>query len=682
MRNPCLGRATLRSPALAVLLTLTACRLPAIAADTPASTPASKTKTAQRIERDHPSFAAVVDQPNRPRVLLIGDSISMGYTLPVRELLRNKANVHRPAENCRSTRQTLERIDAYLGTGTWDVIHFNCGIHDLTLLDSTGKAASEKLGGKVQVPLDEYRRNLEQIVRRMKSTGATLIWGSSTPVQDSTAFRRPSDVVAYNAAADEIMKKHAIVVDDLFAAASQTKAGKPEWSDGVHFTALGYRRLAEKVAATIENAITKRQADDPKGAVPQSPPRSSAAPSEHLALAAKLLGAPHDVKAKLQEGAKRGLIEIAPVDLPVDPPGDCDHYGWPIATMTGSTIVVMHRRIPGHNPRGAGSFNEQMSYGVVLRSTNSGKTWSEPYDLRDCMKPEDRNRGGIVPLSHRAKFDPENKSTAGYKVHLHSIGATHDGAIVAINNHGVFRSEDAGQTWKHFSTALRDDTFPHQIVNLGPNLIDHAERGLLAFGNWFGDASNYNKFNNQFVVLSSADRGATWQVEEHNVGFSQYEPATLLYRDTFLMVTRDEQKKHTHVQMSWRPGEKPRMLPTNLIDPKYLDTVDFAFNPVTKRFEVVRSERYRMELWLWSMDPADWEQGNWRRECRLLACRGNFYSTADGFHPAGAVIDEKQGLQHIFIYAGHPNGPAGVFRITRTLDTPKLASFLNEESSQ
>ena len=93
-----------------------------------------------------------------------------------------------------------------------------------------------------------------------------------------------------------------------------------------------------------------------------------------------------------------------------------------------------------------------------LRSTDGGKTWSEPYDLRDCMKPEDRNRGGIVPLSHRYKFDGKNESMEGYKIHLHAIGTTRDGAVVAMNNHGVFRSEDQGKTWKHFSKALREDT--------------------------------------------------------------------------------------------------------------------------------------------------------------------------------------------------------------------------------
>jgi len=93
---------------------------------------------------------------------------------------------------------------------------------------------------------------------------------------------------------------------------------------------------------------------------------------------------------------------------------------------------------------------------------------------------------------------------------------------------------------------------------------------------------------------------------------------------------------------------------------------------VTERLELVRSERHRRQLWLWSIDPADWQRGTWHRECCLLDRKGQFYRDADGFHPAAAVIDVTGGVQHIFMYSGHPNGPAGVFRITRTLDTPKL----------
>ncbi|WP_417730159.1 polysaccharide deacetylase family protein [Rosistilla oblonga] len=394
------------------------------------------------------------------------------------------------------------------------------------------------------------------------------------------------------------------------------------------------------------------------------------APEELLALTA-------EASAQLQHAQEIGAIEIAPVHLPTDSAGDCNHLGWPIATMTGDTIVVMHRRIPGHKAKGAGSPDPEMSYGIVLRSDDGGKTWSPPYDLRDCMTSEDRLRGGVVPLSHRAKFDKSNKSTLGYKVHLHAIGTTRDGAVVAINNHGVFRSDDRGRTWKHFPKALRDDNFPHQIVNLGPRILDHPERGLMAFGNWFGEADTYHKLSNKLVTLTSADGGANWSVEEHDVGFPQYEPSVLMHENRFLSVTRDQTKVRSHKQMDWALNSPPTILDTNLKDPRLVDTVDFSFNPVTKRFEMVRSERHRMELWLWSMAPGDWGSGNWRRECRLLAREGTFYSTADGFHPAGAVIDVKRGVQHVFVYAGHPNGPAGVFRITRTLDTPRLKTVLD-----
>lgn len=390
----------------------------------------------------------------------------------------------------------------------------------------------------------------------------------------------------------------------------------------------------------------------------------------------RLLEPTTDSESQLEKAKRLGLLEVEPVHLPPESAGDCNHYGWPIATMTGDTLIVMHRRIPGHNPKGAGKPDPSMSYGIVLRSGDGGQTWSEPYDLRDCMKPEDRLRGGIVPLSHRAKFDKANKSDQGYKVHLHAIGTARDGAVVAINNHGVFRSDDAGRTWRHFSTALREDTFPHEIVNLGPRILDHPNYGLLSFGNWFGEANSYHQLSNRLVALNSRDGGASWNVEEHDAGFPQYEPAVFLHNDRFLFVTRDQTKVRAHQQMSWSPGSKPDVLETNLEDPRLVDTVDFSLNPVTGRFEIVRSERHRMELWLWSMAPADWDTGQWRRECRLLAREGKFYSTADGFHPAGAVIDEKRRKQHIFIYSGHPNGPAGVYRITRTLNTPKLTAAL------
>ena len=52
-------------------------------------------KPERRVRKSDSSLAKITDEPGLPRVLIIGDSISMGYTLPVRELLRGKANLHR-----------------------------------------------------------------------------------------------------------------------------------------------------------------------------------------------------------------------------------------------------------------------------------------------------------------------------------------------------------------------------------------------------------------------------------------------------------------------------------------------------------------------------------------------------------------------------------------------------------
>ena len=107
----------------------------------------------------NPAFREVQDVQGLPRVLLIGDSISIGYTEPVRFELTNKANVHRIPENGASTLTGVKNLDQWLGTSKWDVIHFNFGLHDLRLDD-----------GRHQVSLPDYETNLRTIVQRLQKT--------------------------------------------------------------------------------------------------------------------------------------------------------------------------------------------------------------------------------------------------------------------------------------------------------------------------------------------------------------------------------------------------------------------------------------------------------------------------------------------------------------------------------
>ena len=204
-------------------------------------------KKAKPKRKPNPAFAPITDDPALPRVMLIGDSISIGYTVAARKTLTGKANVHRPAANCGDTNRGLEELDKWLGDGKWDVIHFNWGLHDLARRD----------GKNPQVPIEQYEKNLSQLVERMKKTGAKLIWCNTTPVPEGCLpLRGTADELAYNAVAKKIMEKNDVAVDDLYAFALK-QLDKIQRPKNVHFSPEGSAVLAEQVAASIVKALEK-----------------------------------------------------------------------------------------------------------------------------------------------------------------------------------------------------------------------------------------------------------------------------------------------------------------------------------------------------------------------------------------------------------------------------------------
>ena len=206
----------------------------------PASTP-----------KPDPSFQPIQDVPGLPRVLLIGDSISMGYTVPVRELLEGKANVHRIPANSFTTRHTLAHLKEWVGTGKWDLIHFNCGLHDIVVTPA----------GDRQVSLADYERNLRELVAALRPVTKQMIWCSTTPTPgvDLTPQRHNEDVVAYNAAARRVMMEHGVPINDLYAFAlpQVDTIRKPL---NVHYTPKGNKVLARQVAQCIEQALAASSA--------------------------------------------------------------------------------------------------------------------------------------------------------------------------------------------------------------------------------------------------------------------------------------------------------------------------------------------------------------------------------------------------------------------------------------
>jgi|GEM_PF-1948816 len=455
--------------------------------------------------------------------------------------------------------------------------------------------------------------------------------------------------------------------------------GLQSTGDQIHFATPAQRELGRRYAEAMATLLGHENAAIPQESDAASEPRSTQTALSPLAR--KLLAVDDTDLQPLVGTASQGLVELAPVNLPTNPKGENDHFGWPVATMLDDTLIVVHRAMPGHNRKLSGDADADTTYSMIVRSTDGGRTWSEPYDVRHCMSEADRNRGGSVPLSHRYKFAPDNRSPLGYKLHLNALGTTRDGAVILVSDHGVFRSLDKGRTWKHLREAFREDRHEGPFVYVGPRIIDHPEHGLLLF-------AHHHVFKNhrphdiqrELAVYRSRDRGERW--EKTRLALPEWckpaEPDVIFHGDQLVAMVRNQAPANILAQMRFDFGNAVirDVANTNMKTRRSVDTSALCFNPVTKRYEVVQSKREDMSINLFSMAPEDWRTANWRFEGQLLKRQGVFYSTADGFHTGGAVVDEKRGVQHIFFYSGHPGGPAGVFRLTRTLDTPKLAQFL------
>ncbi len=196
-----------------------------------------------------------------PQVLIIGDSISLGYTPALPGLLKGKAIVRHNPGNAGHTGMGLANIKRYLAGGKWDVIHFNWGLWDLCYRNPKSKTQGrrDKINGKLTYTPEQYRANLQKIVASLKRTKAKLIWATTTPIPENEAGRKLGDAVKYNTIAAEVMKQHGIPTNDLHTLMVPHMKTMTVAPGNVHFTDDGSLLLAKQVAGAIEEAIEQRE---------------------------------------------------------------------------------------------------------------------------------------------------------------------------------------------------------------------------------------------------------------------------------------------------------------------------------------------------------------------------------------------------------------------------------------
>jgi len=190
---------------------------------------------------------------SKPKALIVGDSISMGYTPLVAEKMAELAEVVHHEGNGGTSRNCREHLAEWVEAASPGVIHFNCGLHDIAVSFETKTH---------RVEIDEYEENLKAMVSWLKqNTDASPIWATTTPViyerhHAVKGFDRDDkDVRAYNEVAGRIMKEAAVPINDLYAVIRKAGVEQSLSQDGVHMTDHGNAVLTAAVVEAIEKAL-------------------------------------------------------------------------------------------------------------------------------------------------------------------------------------------------------------------------------------------------------------------------------------------------------------------------------------------------------------------------------------------------------------------------------------------
>ncbi|MEO0793827.1 MAG: hypothetical protein AAFX93_01620 [Verrucomicrobiota bacterium] len=200
--------------------------------------------------------------PNRPRVLIVGDSIVGGYYGATRDLFAGEASVYAGGTTYNNPSPNWKRIvDEYIEKGGkrgWDVIQFNWGLHAIKYVDENNKNSDpSEPGARIQFTVDDYLENLEEFVDELERTDAELIFATTTPVPETAPGSiRYLDLSKYNDPATKLMASRGIKVNDLYSFAAP-RLKEIQHPNNVHFSAYGSAELAKQNYRIINEAIAK-----------------------------------------------------------------------------------------------------------------------------------------------------------------------------------------------------------------------------------------------------------------------------------------------------------------------------------------------------------------------------------------------------------------------------------------
>lgn len=179
------------------------------------------------------------------KLLLLGDSIRLGYQPYVQEGLRGKAVTLGPEENGQYSKHTLWAVNQWIKElGTPDIVHWNNGLWDLHHEAPMVEALTS---------LEEYLENLRRILNELERTGAVILFATTTPVSPFAVGRSNAEIDSYNRAAIALMNSRGVEINDLNSLIQRNPGFIHE--DLLHLTEEGYRRAAEQTIAAVHQYL-------------------------------------------------------------------------------------------------------------------------------------------------------------------------------------------------------------------------------------------------------------------------------------------------------------------------------------------------------------------------------------------------------------------------------------------
>ena len=190
------------------------------------------------------------------RVLLIGDSIRMGYAGGVAERLEGVVEIVQIPENGGDSANLRAKTPGWLDAlapDTLDIAHVNCGLHDIKR-----PFASDAR----QVGIEDYTANVRAILSLLcERVGGQVIWASTTPVvyerhHATKGFDRfDADVIDYNTAAASVATELGVPIHDLYSPIADDDVPACLGDDGVHMAPRGADLLVDRVSERLRAAL-------------------------------------------------------------------------------------------------------------------------------------------------------------------------------------------------------------------------------------------------------------------------------------------------------------------------------------------------------------------------------------------------------------------------------------------